>query len=126
MRSLFVVLCTFLISCGESPPDTKKTEELVVKVNTEKKGIQIWSMDGDQLGYSPVVIHQEVKVLRSGASEIVRYFIEDSEIHPGENWHLKLKIFQDGYPEEVTLLVPFQPGQWSQEVTFKKKPSKSP
>lgn len=119
MKYLIILTLFLLTACGEERPSIFY-QPMKVTVKTYRKGIRVYSEENQALGYSPVVIDLECKVIEDNSSKIKRYFIDGAEVDAGGTWPLRLKVFKQGFKELVTLRVPFQPGQWAQVVTVEK------
>jgi len=110
-----------LLACEEKIITENTIETLKVKVNTYRDGIRVYTEGNKFLGLSPVTLSLPLRIVHDMNTKIKRYFVNGQEVHAGEKWPLKLKVYQEGFPEPFTLSVPFEPGQWQQEVTVEKK-----
>ena len=123
MRYLFVLLFV-LVGClpGDSGPQQVETiHSLKITVNAHRKGVKVYTALNQYLGLSPVTFPVKVREVKDKKTGIKRYFVAGEERHAGEKWPLKLKVYMEGFPEPVTVMVPFEPGQWQVEVSVKKR-----
>ena len=121
MKFLVIITLIFLTACAEEEKLVVSHKSINLTVKTYRKGIRVYSEKNQPLGYSPVVLDVEVKIVEDSLSKIKRYFIKGEEVHPGEKWPLRLKIYREGFLELRVLRVPFEPGQWVQTVMAEKK-----
>jgi hypothetical protein len=125
MRNFILTLIVFLATaCSPTRlPVDVSYQKLEVTIRTYREGILIRSEDGKKLGLSPLRLPLSLKIVYDPNTKIRRYFIDGEEVHPGEKWQMRLRVYQDGFPELLTLWVPFEPGEWEPEITIKKKES---
>jgi hypothetical protein len=116
------LLLLLLVACTLPKADLRKShKELRLKIEAHKKGLKMYTVNNDFLGYSPIQVSLKVKIVKDENTKIVRYFINDREVHSGDTWPFKLKVYMDGFLEEVTLILPFDPTRWTQTAKVSKK-----
>ena len=121
MRVLCLMLL-FVLGCKLAPPDLKESfKTLELTIEAHKKGLKMLSISNKYLGQSPVKVDIKVKIVKDENTKIIRYFVDGLELHSGDVWPYKLKVFMDGYPEPVTAMLVFDPTKWKQKVKVKKK-----